>query len=132
MKGRGVGRTKRIKLNKNSRKLLIIIFFAILLIILGNTLFFGSRRSQNVEKVRHWYINEKYEAIDIYRKALLFQRWDEKSGVVTLTGRDKKTFDKIVITFKVEGYPSFVKMTRNGKLQDYDEWYQYMTSYIKK
>lgn len=112
--------------------LLVVVVFSIVVSI--------SNKSEEPDhhfekKAGEFYLTKKdgedYYVSDAVEKAMVAVKWEHDlgTGIVTISGKDRKTKDKIVMTLKVEGYASFESMTRNGKEQNYNQWYEYLMSY---
>ncbi len=124
--------------NKTSKKKWIIAAICIILVIFFVSIFPGKTRyTENMKKVREdynpWYLETKLNGGDLLDSALKNEKWSEENNTVIVKGKDKKTGDSIVITYKIDdrGKVTFESMTRNGEEKDMGNWYKYLTNYIK-
>lgn len=83
------------------------------------------------EKYNPWYLSSKTKAGEIYDKALKNTDWQDDGDTVVISGTDRKTGSKIVITYEIKELTVDMKeMTIDGEKKSYVDWYKYMTSYI--
>lgn len=124
-------KSTQVKVNMNKARiflvgaLVVVIVFAIVLVNLLKPAVY----SENIKRVRNWSLSTQYDVATASEDAMKHVKWKDKKGVVTMTGKDRKTGDKIVVTFKVGTYITFDSMTRDGKNVEYSEWKEYMKSY---
>ena len=83
------------------------------------------------EHFQPWYLSSNKNAGEIYDIALKNTKWTDENGIVTVSGTDKKSGEKIVVTYEIDGeHVEFISMTQNDEKKDYSDWYNYMTKYI--
>lgn len=121
----------KVKISKDKAKVFVIglVAIVIVLIVVVSNLLKPVTYTENIKRVRNWTLATQYDVATASEDAMKHVKWKDKKGVVTMTGKDRKTGDKIVVTFKVGTYITFDSMTRDGKNLEYSEWKDYMKSY---
>ena len=120
----------KIKISKDKAKLYLVGLAAVVVVlVVVSNLLKPATYTENIKRVRNWNLSTEYDVATASENAMKHVKWKDKKGVVTITGKDRKTGDKIVVTFNVGTYIAFDSMTRDGKDLSYSEWKDYMKSY---
>lgn len=85
--------------------------------------------NKDMKKVREWAVADNYNLGQAMDKAIAHARWKEKDNIITVTGKDRKTRNKVVIKFKMGTYMSFESMTIGDDSKDYKQWLEYLMTY---
>ena len=128
---------KLVKNYDNKKYINIIAFIFILVVILslfyfiGKTSIFSGIDSSVKKDFKEWVLLDEYTVDKAIDKSLKKVKWkyDKSLDVIIISGLDKSSDDKIVMTFTNDDKATFKSMTRNGEDISYSDWYSYLISY---
>lgn len=121
---------KKADKKKLNRVCIVILVIAVIIAALS-LLSSPVKYNKDMNKVREWLVSDNYDLGQAMDNALTHAKWKEKDNIITVTGKDRKTKDKVVIKFKMGEYMSFDSMTINDQPKEYSEWFDYLLSYKK-
>ena len=117
-------------MKKNLFNILLVCFIIIGLVGCGKVSY--SESMQRVRNFSPWYLSSKIKAGEIYDNILKNTTWKEKDNQVIISGIDKITNKKIVITYEIKEHSvDMIKMTIDGEEKKYIDWYNYMTDHLE-
>lgn len=128
--------------NSDNKKYIIIaslvigsIIILLLFFLLRNTSLISGVDSSVKKEFNDWVLieedNYKYTVSAAIDKSLDKVNWkyDKNVDLITISGVDKSTNDKIVMTFTSLNGVTFNSMTRNDIKLTYSDWFSYLISY---
>lgn len=114
---------------KKLNKLCLSVVGIVVLIVVFSLVLSPIKYNKNMKTLREWAVADDYSLGDAMDKAIVHSKWREKDNIITVTGKDRKTRDKVVIKFKMGTYMSFDSMTIGEDSKDYKQWLEYLMTY---